>query len=58
MCCYFRNSDYLQKIIEQYSVFDTLTLKETLAEEDIAKFDIKNIDSYDYLEGKKKIEIP
>lgn len=41
-----------------YSLFDTNTLKETLTEEEIAKFDIKNIDSYDYLEGKKKIEIP
>ena len=56
MCCYFKNSDFLQKIIDQYSAFDLETLKKGLTEEEIAKFEIKQIFNYDYLEGKRKLE--
>jgi hypothetical protein len=56
-CCHFKNSEYLQKILEHYSVFDGTDLKVTLPEEDMVKFDMRTIESYDYMEGKKKIEV-
>lgn len=58
MCCYFKNSDYLQKILESFSTFDVTNLKDSFKEEDVDQFDIKQILNYDYLEGKRKIEIP
>ena len=58
MCCYFKNSDYLQKILESFSTFDVTNLKVSFKEEDVDQFDIKQILNYDYLEGKRKIEIP
>lgn len=59
LCCYFKNSEYLQKILEVYSVFESIqALKEPLSEEEIAKFEVKAVLNYDYLEGKKKLEIP
>lgn len=58
MCCHFKNSEYLQKILEQFSVFDSSHehYKATLSSEEIEKFEIKQITNYDYMEGKKKIE--
>jgi hypothetical protein len=58
MCCYFKNPEYLQKIFETFSVFDLATIKETASQDDIAMFDVTSINNYDYLEGKKKIELP
>ena len=56
MCCYFKNSEYLEQIIDIYSQFDISKLKDTLDEEIISKFEIREIINYEYLEGKRKIE--
>jgi ankyrin repeat protein len=55
MCCYFKNSDYLQKILEAFSQFDKV---EEAIEEDSSKFKLDPVISYDYLDGKRKLEIP
>lgn len=60
MCCYFKNPEYLQKIFETFSVFDltSASLKESASPADLAMFEVSSINNYDYLEGKKKIELP
>jgi ankyrin repeat protein len=58
MCCYFKNSEYLTKILESFSIFDLSTLKLPVSHEVRKSFEIEEIINYDYLEGKKKIEIP
>lgn len=57
-CCYFKNSEYLQKILEHFSVFDQSNLKTTMPEEMIKKFEISQILNVDYLEDKKQIDLP
>ena len=57
MCCYFKNADFLQKIIDNYSVLSG-DMTGTLSESDIERFEIKDIMNYDYLEGKRKLDIP
>jgi ankyrin repeat protein len=58
LCCYFKNSDYLQKILEHFSTFDLRTLKEPVPEDIIQQLEVKEVINYDYLEKKKKIEFP
>lgn len=59
MCCYFKNSDFLQKILEHYSAFSAADdLQQTFSEADLERFEIKDILNYDYLEGKRKLDIP
>jgi acyl CoA:acetate/3-ketoacid CoA transferase len=58
MCCYFKNADLLQKIIENYSNF-TEDMMNTMSEEEIEKFEVKEgVLNYDYLEGKRKLDVP
>jgi ankyrin repeat protein len=59
MCCYFKNSELLQKIIEQYSnLSDKDDLSQTFSEIEMEQFEVKDILNYDYLEGKRKLDIP
>ena len=55
MCCYFKNSDYLQKILELYSQFEST---KDIGIDDPNRFDVKQVLSYDYLDGKRKLDIP
>lgn len=52
-CCYSRNGEYLQKILEQYNNFDPNTLKEGLTESMINKLELGDILNYKVLEGKE-----
>lgn len=57
-CCKFKNSEYLQKIMEQYSSFNNETTKDCINEDILHKFQIGDILNHEYLEQKKAFEIP
>ena len=50
--CYFKNSEFLQKIIENYSTFDPTNMMEGVPAEMLEKFEIKETFSYRVLEGQ------
>ena len=57
-CCYFKNAEYLQKILEHYSTFELVNIKDAVPEAFQQRFEVKDIINHLYNEGKRTVDIP